>query len=366
MSQPSPDLAAVAGAFRASVGIFGAMGATLYAELSGRCAEDLDMLALAALAPDGARPTALFSAVHYRLLGDAPGAAADPLARWFATLTDDPLPPDSTAYEELRRFVAAHREELAEVLRTRTVQTTYAERCRALLPPMCAVAREAGEPLNLIEIGCSAGVLLALDKYAYQLNDQGLIGDPDSPVRLDGTLRGGGPELFIPRIGQRIGIDLHTMDVRAPEERRWLLSLCFPELRDEQRRLAAALDLVAATDIELREGDGLALLPEAFAATPDPLCIYHSACLFYWPSAARAALEELLLDLSQTRAFWRIAIEPSSAYDEWQKGQAAAPAPAGAAKTSGAIAIAHYRDGRRDRRPVARINPDYGVIDWIE
>ncbi|MDG2004425.1 MAG: DUF2332 domain-containing protein, partial [Novosphingobium sp.] len=287
-----------------------------------------------------------------------------PLARYFATLSDDPLPPDG-AFAEFARYAREHHAEVQELLETRSVQTTYAERCRAILPPMCEVAREAGEPLNLIEIGCSAGVLLVFDKFAYRLNGQGLVGPEDAPLLLEGDLHDG-PELFIPRIGKRTGIDLHTIDVRSAEERRWMLSLCFPELREEQARLATAFDVIAATDITLLEGDGLTHIRAALADTPDPLCVYHSACLRYWPVEARAALEEIFLEESRKRSFWRISIEPSDAFDEWYTGQreeARGDSPAG--RPSGEIAIFRYAGGKAERRVVGLPNADYGVVRWL-
>jgi len=349
----------VAASFRASDRIFSGMGAHLFAEFCRHAANDPEILELAGHAMAGARPAHLFSAVHYLLLGDP----SDPLAQHFATLSDDPLPPGG-AYPKLADYCRRHRAELLGLLRERSVQTTYAERCRALLAPMDEVARAAGEPLNLIEVGCSAGALLVFDKFAYRMNAQGLIGDANAPLVLDGDLRGG-PELFIPQIGQRIGIDLHTLDARSEEDRRWLLALCFPELRDEQRRLAAALDVIAATEITMLEGDGLARLREAFAMAPDPLCVFHSACLFYWPLEARRALEDLLLEMSLTREFWRISIEPSDTFDSWQKGEdSAAAVPPASSKKSGEIRIFHYCDGRADCRAVATPNADYGTIEW--
>lgn len=357
------DPETVAASFCASIAIFEAMGAHLFAEFCRHAADDPFTLALAGGAMEGARPAHLFSAVHYLLLGDP----SDPLARWFATIVDDPLPP-AGSWPELSRFVRAHADELAGLLRTRSVQTTYAERCRAILPPMALVAREAERemegPLNLIEIGCSAGVLLVFDKFAYRLNAQGTVGDPAAPLVLTGELRGEA-DLFVPRIGTRTGIDLHTLDARSPEDRRWLLALCFPELRDEQRRLALALDTIAATPMALLEGDGLAMLAQAMAQTPDPLCIFHSACLFYWPREARAALEAALVEASRGRTFWRIGIEPSDAFDDWQRGEggsAAAAIPGG--KRSGEIRVAKYAGGAATSRSVGQPNPDYGIIDW--
>lgn len=351
--------AVVAASFRASVTIYQTMATPLYAEFSHHAAQDPDLLALAWHGMAGARPTHLFSAVHYLLLAD-PG---DPLARHFATLDPAPLPPEGS-YPKLARFCRQHHAELLELLHTRSVQTTYAERCRALLPPMCEVARAAGEPLNLIEIGCSAGVLLVFDKFAYYLNDQGVIGDPAAPLLLEGALHDG-PDLFIPRIGKRIGLDLHTIDASSEAERRWLLALCFPELRDEQARLAKALDVIPKTEITLHEGDALASLATAMAEAPDPLCIFHSACLFYWPPPARLALEDMLIVASRTREFWRISIEPSDTFDQWHRGeQPQAGTQPAASKKSGEIIIHHYRDGQCDRRPVGQLSADYGTIQW--
>ncbi len=357
---PAEDPQVVAASFLASEKIFAGMGAHLFAEFCRHSAENADMIELASHAMAGARPAHLFSAVHYLLLDDL----SDPLARHFATLSDEPLPSEGS-FPNLLRYCRAHRDELLELLRTRSVQTTYAERCRAILAPMGVVAREAGEPLNLIEIGCSAGVLLVFDKFAYRMNAQGLIGPADAPVTLEGELRGG-PELFIPRIGTRVGIDLHIIDARSQADRRWLLALCFPELRDEQRRLAAALDVIAETEITMLEGDGLIRLSEALALTPDPLCIFHSACLFYWPLEARRALEDLLLEASASREFWRISIEPSDTFDNWQKGEASSGAvPPSATRKSGEIRIFHYRNGQMDCRSVGVPNADYGVIEWL-
>ena len=73
-------------------------------------------------------------------------------------------------------------------------------------------------------------------------------------------------------------------------------------IRQQQKRLATALDVVARTEIRLLEGDALDMLPVALADTPSPICVYHSACLMYWSKEAKRALDELLQEASRDRA----------------------------------------------------------------
>src|SRR3974390_779478 len=218
------------------------------------------------------------------------------------------------------------------------------------LPPH--FAQLVGEPLNLIEVGCSAGVLLTFDRYAYEVKGYGLVGAKDAPLTFKIELRGG-PKLHIPRIGTRSGLDLRPVDGRLEDERRWLLAQFFPEWRAGYAQLATALDVVTRTDIDFFQGDALDLLPEFIAKSEGPLCIYHSACVMYWSTEAKVALNALLLKASRDREFYRVGIEPSD-------GQAAT-------SLGSEISVAHYRDGTVDNRIVARLTTiDNSVMTWLE
>lgn len=351
----------IAAAFRAGERIYAQQGSPLYAALAKAGADDPDILALASKGLAGATPVHLFTSVHYLLLG----GIADPLARFFPTLTADAAPPGQ-AWPDFHRFCLKHRSELERLLRTRPVQMTYVERCRTLLPAICHVAEQSGEPLNLIEIGCSAGVLLAFDKFAYQYRDGERIGPENAPFILNGRMHGDA-RLRMPRIGTRCGIDLNVIDPRSPEDRRWMLATCFPELRDEQQHLAGAMDIVAESDIRWLEGDALIHLPQVLAATPDPVCVYHSACLFYWPVEAKAALDAQLRAASLTRTIYRIGIEPSERFDEWQTGALRSPSDADeTAKPSGEINVACYRGGNAESKRVALSDAKFGTVWWLD
>ena len=360
-SDAAHQLNAAAASLRAGAGLYGMMGTPLYAHLCERGASDAEIVELVSHGQAGAAPMHLFSAVHYLLLRDS----ADPLSRFFATLTPNPRPA-ADAFPDFLRFCRQQRQEILLLLETRTVQTTYAERCRTIMPLLSRVADEAGEPLNLVEIGCSGGVLLTFDKYAYEFEQGGRIGAHDTPLTFRLSVLGGARPR-IPRIGTRIGLDLHVLDPRSDEERRWLLALSFPEHREQQSALARALNEVARTPMKMIEGDALATLPAALAEAHDPLCVFHSACLMYWPSRAKAALDGLLIDASRDRCIHRVAIEPSERFISEHKGQPVAPEPARkGTPISGEAIITRYRGGVVDRIAAARTAADYGSIEWSD
>jgi hypothetical protein len=349
------DRERVVASLRAGEAIYAAQGSPLYAALSRAGAEDPFTVELVGHAMRAAPPVHLFTSVHYLLLG----GLADPLARYFPTLSSDPAPPDQ-AWTDFRRFCGEHHDELRRLLDTRPVQMTYVERCRTLLPPMCHIAEQTGEALNIIEIGCSAGVLLTFDRYAYELRETERVGPSDAPFVLEGRLTGG-PRLFMPRIGRRIGIDLNIIDPGSEEDRRWMLATCFPELKAEQTRLAQAMAIVAETDIRWLEGDALELIGDAVAQMPDPLCVYHSACLFYWPEEAKATLDQRLRDLSQERRFYRIGIEPTDRFNNWQSGHGDADR---ASRPTGEITVTRYENGEVQGRVMALSSANFGSVWW--
>jgi len=351
-----------AAAYRAAAFMYGTLGSPLYAELCRAGAEDTEVLALSASGLEAASPVHLFTSVHYLLLG----GIDHPLARYFATLNPEPAPADE-AWPHFREFCIEYRDAIMELIATKPVQMTYAYRCRTLLPPMCLVAEEAGEPLNIVELGCSAGVLLMFDKYGYELRPGEHVGDPGSPVQLKGEIHGGGPTLRIPLIGSRTGLDLNVIDPRAEEDRRWMIATCYPELLEDQRQLAAAMDMVAATDIAFHQGDALAILPRVLAETPDPICVYHSACLFYWNDEQKHELDRQLREASRGRVIHRISNETTSQANRWLEGRNDALDKAGdAARATGEIILTRYRDGEAEAEAewLAAFTPDFGTMWW--
>ena len=351
----------LAAAWRAGEHIYTAQRSPLYAALSKAGAQDPEILALSAQALGAAPPVHLFISAHYLLLG----GVEDPLARFFPTLTPNPGAPEE-AWPHFRRFCLSHRDELTQLLRTKPIQMTYVERCRVLMPAMCLAGQMAGAPIHIVELGCSAGIMLIFDKYAYEMRPGEVVGPEDAEIRLKGELHGGA-KLEMPRILSRTGIDLNLIDPHSADDRRWMLATCFPELLGEQQRLARAMDLVAGTDIRWLEGDALGHVPRVLAETPDPICLYHSACLMYWSAEAKAQLERQLLEASKGRSILRVAVEAGEKFDRWQTGaDKASGDPGTAARATGEIVVTRYRDGKADGRIVANSTSDYATVYWLD
>ena len=90
----------VRSAFLRGANTYGDLGSSLYAALLRAGADEPDLVTLACNAQAGSQPAFhLLAVVHFLLLRDPD----DPLARYFATLTDDPASPDA-AFPEFVRY----------------------------------------------------------------------------------------------------------------------------------------------------------------------------------------------------------------------------------------------------------------------
>ncbi|RIK27611.1 MAG: DUF2332 domain-containing protein, partial [Chloroflexi bacterium] len=146
-----------------------------------------------------------------------------------------------------RKFCLAHYQEMAKLLRTRSVQVNEIGRCSYFLPAFHLLARQLdGEPFVLIEVGASAGLNLFWDDYAYDFGDAALYGNHASDIVLACELRGDmRPPLDnpTPRVIMRFGIDLDPKDVLDDDAMLWLRALIYPEQVERARRLAGAIEL---------------------------------------------------------------------------------------------------------------------------
>ncbi|MBV9842770.1 MAG: DUF2332 domain-containing protein [Sphingomonadaceae bacterium] len=279
-------------------------GARLYEMLMRAMLEDEDFLSFA-VERNPATPLRLFFTVHYLQLRNPEW----PLANYFQSITPEPSPPEE-AYPHFKEYCLAHAGDVRALMAERTIQTTNTERAASLLLGL-ARAAEPAEPLSIIEIGCSAGILLLFDEFRYDYGDGGSVGREDARLTVPFSVVGANfrAPRRMPRIARRIGVDLEPVDPREPENHRWIMANLFPEWQAQRQRLERALTLRADYPLETYKGDAVALLPALLEQVRGPICVVHANVISFLPDEAQARLEAILRAESDRRPVHKVSLD---------------------------------------------------------
>jgi hypothetical protein len=163
------------------------------------------------------------------------------------------------SWAEVDRALDERAEFLARFAAEQRVQTNEVGRAWALLPALLSL----GAPqVELLELGCSAGLLLLLDRYAYRYRSGGW---GEGSLLLSGDDRGGPPAELLARpleIVRRRGVDQEPVDVADDEAVRVLEAFVWPDQDGRLERLRSAVRLARADPPEVVRGDFVELLPD--------------------------------------------------------------------------------------------------------
>jgi hypothetical protein len=219
--------------------------------------------------PDWDVPHRLLAAAEYLRLTGAAG--------------DDPL----AAMREHPSFVAAF-------VREHTVQTNVVQRCWALLPLFLSAAARSGRPLELLELGTSAGLNLYWDRYRYEYAAGGW-GRAGAALTLRGDERCAVPASLLDvevEIRRRRGVDLRPLDVDREDDLLLLLSFSLDSGYRERARLAASV--LRKEPPELVWGDYVAMLPDLLADrdTGATTVVFQTISTIYLPLEQRRRVRE--------------------------------------------------------------------------
>ena len=291
--------------FRQSATGMRVMGSPFLAELSGRCAEDAELMALAdEVMPGQPYSFMLFGAAHSIVLANPD----DPLAPYFGKGPKAPVADDVT-FAALKDFCRRRRGEISEIIKRRTVQFTQPWRASYLVALIGHLLKKgAKEPLSLVEVGCSAGLLTVFDHYYYDFGPLGRLGDPANAHIRTATFEGTPPPIprHMPQIAERFGVDLNPIDLSDPAERFWIEGLIPPDMSDELEALCAALDVRARIPLTTIRGDAMNVVPELLPKLEHTPVIFHSVCLYQWPRSHQNKFHEVLLEASYNRTIYRL------------------------------------------------------------
>ena len=326
-------------------------GSPLYARLAEGIGGDADLKALAARAQKGQPPAnMILGAVHFLLLR----GAEHPLSRFYPTVGGTGSVEADDLFPLFADFVARHRSAIERLIESRVTNTNEVGRSAVLHAGFRAVAAEAGAPLNLIEIGPSAGLNMIWDRFGVRYTRVGetvasLMAS--SPLMIECELRGPqtpplGPA---PAIGRRVGLERHPVNLEEAEDRDWLRALAWPDRPARLERLDRAIALFrdAVQQVEIRRGDALDSLLDTVRAMPErePLCVYHTIALYQFSTAMKETVEDLLTVAGLRRPVWRLAYE----FDG----------------TDYPLALIRYHDGTRAERRLALCQPHGAWLEWL-
>jgi hypothetical protein len=234
----------------------------LYEHVAVALSESAEALRAIETAPARRRhPTVILAALHdLALAGRAPALAAA-----YAAADGDAAA--GAAIDTLLRMPDAV---VAAAVR-RPVRAGETGRCAVLYPAIAEAARRTGaHTVGLIDVGCSAGLNLSVDRVGITYDSGQSLGDPSSPVQQSSSVVGGRavPAQAMPEVVTRIGIDLDPVDVTDADEARWLRACLSPDQPERAARLDAELALAATAPPLLLRGDAVEVLPDALARVP--------------------------------------------------------------------------------------------------
>ncbi len=170
-------------------------------------------------------------------------------------------------------------------------QTNETRRAIALLAGFLAFAKHWSGPIDMLELGASAGLNLNWDRFAYRTKTWSW--GADSPVTIDTDWRGPAPPAEVSlNVRGRAACDLNPLDISDPAQLLQLQSYIWPDQADRLARFAGAVSLARAQNVKVERADAADWLAEKLRhrATDAATMIYHSVFLFYPPRAAREAI----------------------------------------------------------------------------
>ncbi|MBA0127984.1 DUF2332 domain-containing protein [Haloechinothrix sp. YIM 98757] len=288
----------------------------LYEHLAGHAATDDDVAGLLLAAPDDqAKPTLLLATAH-RLVQAEP---LHPLSRYYPTLGGfDGV--DRETWPLFRDFLLERAEPARAIMATRSTQTNEVGRAALLYPAVALAAKQATGKVALLEVGCSAGLLLGLDRFNYRYQcaggEQLTAGPTKTAIGLHCALElaPGAAAPHLPKklpVAARLGLDREPVDAADEEELAWLEACVWADQPERARLLRSAAYEQRKHPPELVAGDAVDDLRTAVDRLPAdaPLVVMTSHTLPYLAPERRAAFVAELARLAGERPLWWVSEE---------------------------------------------------------
>jgi hypothetical protein len=185
-------------------------------------------------------------------------------------------------------------------------------RCTQIALGIAAIAGSGADPVALADLGTGAGLGLHLDRYRYQVGPRVSGADAGAPS-LSCEARGAlqPPQITLPAITERAGIDLHPIDLEDPAARSWL-EACAPPEATALARLAAAIEVTRQHPVTLVAGDVVQALAGVLASFPPgrSVIVADAYLAVFLPPGQRAKLAGVMASAGRTRPVTWLSLDP--------------------------------------------------------
>ena len=172
-------------------------------------------------------------------------------------------------------------------------QTNEVNRAAVLLLGFSEIARQTSLPLDLLEVGASAGLLLCWDRFRYDYGDLHW-GEGEAAITsvLHGRLK---PELQDRiEVGSRRGCDLNPRNLSDPATRLRMKSYIWPEQPERLALFDRAASVAKEVKPQVEKADAISWLRAQLKARERACAtvVYHSVFAPYLSDEETAALTE--------------------------------------------------------------------------
>lgn len=199
-----------------------------------------------------------------------------------------------------RDFLAREHEWVGAFIQS-APQTNEVRRSIALLAGFLAFAKTWQGPIDMLELGASAGLNLNWDRFHYRTKSWSWGGA--SPVEIDTDWHGAPPAIEArPQVRHRAACDLNPLDINDPVQLLRLRSYIWADQPERFARLDGAVALARAAGVKVERADAAAWLKQKLAdrASDAATIVYHSVFLQYPPQETRRAIVEAIRAAGQT------------------------------------------------------------------
>jgi hypothetical protein len=196
----------------------------------------------------------------------------------------------AAAWRAAEAFIARERAWVAAWLQS-PPQTNEVRRSAALFAGLMVLADQYKLPLDLLELGASAGLNQNLDAFDYRMGvwSRGNAGD----LVIDTDWSGPPPPIAEPVIASRAACDQNPLDVASEEDRLRLTAFVWADQHERLARLSGAMRIAAKRGTKVEKADAAEWIEAKMARrrAGHLTVVYHSIFLQYPPRRIRERID---------------------------------------------------------------------------